>query len=140
VIGGLALTNVLSGFLPSGLNSGFIGYLASAAIAVVQGKVIGKVSKNGALGNDFMVGGLAYVAAQILNSFLPSVGSYTGISGGRGVGLLGGSNFFIPQVNIPGSMGSFMIPGNVTSAIGAAIPAAPASAGMGRLRRTGRLM
>jgi hypothetical protein len=134
VLGGIAVTKVLLSFVPASINTGIMGSLASAVIAVAQGKLIGKVAKNAALGDDFMVGGLAYTVATLLNQFFPSIGSYTGISG---MGLIGGSSFYVPQVNVGGgNMGQFVLP----SAVSGAIPMAPASAGMGRMRRTGRLM
>lgn len=134
VIGGVAVTKLLMGFVPATFTSGVLGYLATGVVAVAQGKLIGKVSKNSSLGNDFLVGGLAYLAAKILNDFFPSIGSYTGISG---MGMIGGSSFYVPQVNQPGSMGSFIVPGAV---MGAMPTMAPASGNLGRLRRTGRLM
>jgi hypothetical protein len=132
VIGGLAVTKVLVGFLPASLSSGILGYLATGAVAVLQGKAVGKVSKNASLGQDFMVGGLAYLAAKVLNDFLPSFGGYTGISG---MGLIGGSSFYTPQVNQSGNMGAFVLPSAITGAM-----AVPTSAGMGRARRQGRMM
>jgi hypothetical protein len=141
VLGGLAITKFLFGFVPSSFNTGFMGYLAAGIIGVAQGKLIGKAAKNEQLGNDLMVGGLAYAFALVLNSLFPSIGSYVGISGGRGMGLIGGSSFYVPQVNVPGSMGTFQVPGAVSGAIMGALPAAnTGNVGMGRLRRTGRLM
>jgi hypothetical protein len=141
VVGGVAVTKLLSGFLPAPLNSGVLSYIGIGAIAVLQGKLVGKFAKNGALGNDMMVGGLAYLAAKVLNDFFPSIGSYTGISGMRGMGLIGGSNFYVPQVNVNGSMGTFLVPGAVGGAIGASMAnMSAAKAGMGVMRRTGRLM
>ena len=135
VVGGLAVTKLLCGFLPAQLNSGILGYFSTAVVAVAQGKLVGKISKSTALGNDFMIGGLAYLAAKILNDFFPSIGGYTGISG---MGLIGGSSFYVPQVNQNGNMGAFVLPAAVSGAIPANVPTA--GAGVGRLRRTGRLM
>ena len=136
VVGGLAVTKILMGFVPSSFSGGVLGYLATGVVAVAQGKLVGKLSKNSTLGNDFMVGGLAYLAAKVLNDFFPSLGGYTGISG---MGLIGGGSFYNPQVNVNGSMGSFLVPGAVTSAMNT-FAAAPATASLGRLRRTGRIM
>ncbi len=135
VIGGVAVTKLLCGFLPASLATGPLGYISTGIIAVAQGKLVGKFSKNAQLGNDMMIGGLAYLAAKVLNDFFPSIGSYTGISG---MGLIGPSSFYNPQVNVNGSMGSFQVP----AAVMGAIPMAPAaaSASLGRLRRTGRVM
>lgn len=134
VIGGVAVTKLLMGFVPSQFTTGVLGYIATGVVAMAQGKLVGKVSKNASLGNDFSVGGFAYLAAKMLNDFFPSIGGYTGISG---MGMIGGSSFYVPQVNMPGSMGSFQVPSAVTGAIPMM---APASGSLGRLRRTGRLM
>ena len=136
VVGGVAVTKLLCGFLPASLNTGILGYLSTGVVAVAQGKLVGKFSKSTQLGNDMLVGGLAYLAAKVLNDFFPSIGAYTGISG---MGLIGGSSFYNPQVNRNGSMGSFLLPSAVSGAIGAAIPMQTAK-GMGVMRRTGRLM
>jgi len=136
VVGGVAVTKLLCGFLPASLNTGILGYLSTGVVAVAQGKLVGKFSKSAQLGNDMLVGGLAYLAAKVLNDFFPSIGAYTGISG---MGMIGGSSFYVPQVNRGGSMGSFLLPSAVSGAIGAAIPAQTAR-GMGVMRRTGRLM
>ena len=133
VVGGVAVTKVLSGFLPASFATGVLSYVGIGAIAVLQGKLVGKFSKSSQLGNDMMVGGLAYLAAKVLNDFFPSIGAYTGISG---MGLIGGSSFYNPQVNLNGSMGSFVVP----SAVMGAMPVMAASKGVGAMRRTGRLM
>lgn len=143
VIGGVALTKFLSGMVPASFNTGVMSYLATGVIAFAQGKLVGKIAKNESLGNDFLVGGLAFLAAKILNDFFPSIGTYVGIAGGRGMGLIGGSSFYVPQVNRNGSMGSFVVPGAVMGAIPPPATTAVSTAGMhgvGRLRRTGRLM
>jgi len=134
VAGGVAVTKFLCGFLPAQLGSGVLGYLSTAAVAVLQGKVVSKVSKNPALGNDMMIGGLAYLAAKVLNDFFPAFGAYTGISG---MGIIGSSSFYNPQVNINGNMGRFVVPAAVSGYVNASMPVAK---GVGSLRRTGRLM
>lgn len=135
VVGGVAVTKLLVGFLPATFSTGIIGYASIAAVAVLQGKGIGKITKNPSLGTDMMIGGLAYLTAKILSDFVPSIGHYTGISG---MGMIGPSSFYTPQVNQNGSMGSFVVPAAVQGAIPA--PVAPANAGVGRLRRMGRMM
>jgi hypothetical protein len=133
VLAGVGATKVLSGFLPAQFQSGLLGYAGIAAVAVAQGKLVGKVTKNTSFGNHMMVGGLAFLVAKILNDFMPSIGAYSGISG---MGLIGGSSFYNPQVNQGGNMGSFVVP----SAVSGAIPMAAPRAGVGSMRRTGRLM
>src|ERR1039458_368957 len=136
VVGGVAVTKLLCGFLPATFTTGFLNYFAIAAVAFAQGKLVSKFAKNEALGNDMMVGGLAYLTAKLLNDFFPSIGSYTGMSG---MGLIGGSSFYVPQVNRGGSMGQFMIPPAISSYVAGAMPV-PANKGVGSMRRTGRLM
>ena len=138
VIGGVAVTKLLSGFLPASFATGVLGYFGIGAVAFLQGKLVGKFSKSPALGNDMLVGGLAYLAAKVLNDFFPSIGSYTGMSG---MGLIGGSSFYSPQVNLNGNMGRFVVPSATMGAIGAGMAQQIATAkGVGSMRRTGRLM
>lgn len=137
VIGGMAVTKFASGLIPASFATGPMSYIATAVVAVAQGKIIGKVSRNPTLGNDMVVGGLALVAAKILNDYFPSIGAMTGISG---LGLIGGSSFYVPQVNLSGNMGAFVVPQAVMGAIPAPTANVGATGTLGRLRRTGRLM
>jgi len=137
-IGGIAVTKLLMGFVPTSFTGGVLGPIVSAVVAVAQGKLIGKVSKNSQLGDDFMVGGLMYAVATALNQFFPTAGTYTGISG---MGLIGGSSFYTPQVSVPGNMGQFVLPQMVS---GMAIAPGPqpntVAGGVGSVRRRGRLL
>ena len=135
VVGGVAVTKLLTGFLPAMFATGFMAYIGIGAIAVIQGKLVAKFAKSEALGNDMMVGGLAYLAAKVLNDFFPSIGAYTGMAG---MGMIGGNSFYVPQVNRAGSMGNFLIPPAISSYVAGAMPVA--HAGVGTMRRTGRLM
>lgn len=130
IIGGAAVTALLSKFIPGSLNNGFMGYVSKGIVAVLQGKLVGKMSGSRALGQDFMYGGLAYVALGVLSDMfglnLPGFGL-------RGMGLIAPSNFYVPQVNAPGSMGSFIRPSAVPSAY------VPPAGGMGNVRRGGRV-
>lgn len=136
VLGGVAVTRLLTGFLPAQLQTGILGYFGIGAVAVLQGKMIGKFTKSPALGTDMLVGGLAYLGAKILNDFLPSLGGYVGISG---MGMIGPSSFYTPQVNAGNSMGQFVAPAAVSQAIGARMPVV-ANSGVGSMRRRNRLM
>lgn len=136
VLAGLALTRTLSGFLPATFATGLLGYVGIGAVAVIQGKVAGKVLRQPQFGHYMMVGGLAYLINKIINDFMPSLGGYTGVSG---MGLIGGSSFYVPQVNQAGNMGSFMVPGAVMGALPSPTASGP-KVGVGVLRRTGRLM
>src|SRR5215467_5347883 len=135
VLGGLALTRTICTFVPAQFATGILGYAVTGAIAVGQGQLVGKISKNATLGHYFMVGGLAYMVNKILNDFIPQLGGYTGL------GLIGGSSFYVPQVNQNGSMGSFVLPQQVTGAISSAmVPPPTTTTGIRGLCRTGRLM
>ena len=137
-IGGIAVTKLLMGFVPTSFTGGVLGPIVSAVVAVAQGKLIGKVSKNSQLGDDFMVGGLMYAVATALNQFFPTAGSYTGISG---MGLIGGSSFYTPQVSVPGNMGQFVLPQMVSNmAIAPGPQPNMVAGGVGSVRRRGRMM
>lgn len=133
VIGGAAVTKVVTDKLPTALNGGFVGYLSTAVVAMLQGKLIGKVLKNPSLGQDMTIGGFTYLAIRVVNDFMPSLSLPFGLSGGRGMGLLAPSSFYLPQVNAPGSMSNFVVP--------AGIPVASATGmrGLGSARRVGRV-
>jgi hypothetical protein len=135
VVGGVAVTKLLTGFLPAMFSTGFMSYIGIGAIAVIQGKLVAKFANSPVLGNDMMVGGLAYLTAKILNDFFPTIGAYTGMAG---MGLIGGNSFYTPQINRAGSMGNFLIPPAISSYVAGAMPVA--SHGVGTMRRTGRLM
>ena len=137
VIGGATLTQLAMGFVPSSLNSGFLGYVSTGVVAMLQGKLVGKVFKNGQLGTDFTTGGLVYLAIKVINDFIPSLGGSLGLSGmgRRGMGLIAPGSFYLPQVNKMGSMGNYVLP----SAIPTFAPQAATGTGVGNMRRGGRL-
>ena len=138
IIGGALVTKIASGMLPSSLTTGVLGYLSIGIIALLQGKAIGKILKNPSLGNDMATGGYVYLALKIAGDYFPSLGLPFSLSG---MGLIGGSSFYTPQVNQPGSMGQFILP----AAVAGAIPPAVVGGGMKGLgagtsmRRVGRL-
>lgn len=149
VLGGAAVTSILTGFLPSNFTTGWMGYIATGVVAAVQGQVIGKVFKNQKLGNWLTVGGMVIVALKIAGDMGFQIPGLTTSSGTSGMGMITGSNFYVPQVNMPGSMASFVTPAGITGAI-PVMPAASAGAGMHGLgqqyhpgfrsmRRVGRL-
>ena len=141
IIGGATATKILMGFVPSALSQGFVGYFTTALVAYAGGRTIGKVAKSRELGNNLVIGGFVYLAIKVLNDYFPSIGGNLGLSGGRGMGLIAPSNFYVPQVNVPGSMGSFVPPPAVAAAM--ALPMAPPAAagmrGLGTTRRIGRV-
>ncbi len=135
IIGGATITSLIVGRLPVALGSGFAGYLSTAVVAMVQGQLIGKVLKNSKFGRDMTIGGFTALALKLVNDFVPGLGLGFGLSG-RGMGIITPSSFYVPQVNQPGSMASFVTP--------AGIPVAAPSNGMGGMgramaRRVGRM-
>lgn len=116
VIGGGAVTKLISDRLPLGLNTGFMGYIATAVVAILQGKLVGKVFKSPALGDDMVIGGFTYLALKVVQDLFPSFGTALPF-GLRGMGLLGSSNFYVPQVNQRGSMGSFLVPPGIPAPV-----------------------
>jgi hypothetical protein len=137
VLTGLALTKTISGFLPATFATGILGYIGIGAVAVIQGKVAGKILRQPQFGHWMMVGGLAYLLNKVLSDFMPTLGGYTGVSG---MGMIGGNSFYTPQVNLPGNMGAFVVPSAVMGALPSPTASAP-SVGVGYLRRrTARLM
>ncbi len=133
IVGGATVTKLIADRLPSGLTSGIVGYLTTGVVAFLQGKVVGKVFKNSSLGNDMVIGGFTYLAIKAVSEFVPGLSLPFGL---RGMGLLSPSSFYVPQVNAPGSMGSFVRPSAVPAPY---VPPANAMHGLGRTRRVGRV-
>lgn len=147
VLGGAAVVKVITSFLPSNLTTGYAGMATTGVAAVVTGQVAGKLLKNPQFGKWMTIGGLLIVALEVVNQFLPSLQLPFGLSSGTsGLGLISSSNYYVPQVNMPGSMASFVTPAGVT----AALPMVPAtgmsgiggpqfSPGLRTMRRIGRM-
>jgi hypothetical protein len=138
-LGGAIATGFLTGLLPANFTAGFTGYIATAIVAVLAGQLGGKILKSRSAGTFITVGGLMLVALPLFQQLFPTMNLPFTTAGTAGMGLITGSNFYVPQANLPGSMASFYLP--------AAIPTAPAvvpAAGMNGLgayrsfRRLGR--
>lgn len=149
VLGGAAITKVITGFLPATFMQGWTGYITTGVTAVVVGRGTGAMLKNRQLGNWMMIGGLLIVALEVMSQFFPTLQLPFGLSPGTaGMGLISSSNFYVPQVNLPGSMASFVTPAGVTGAI-PVVPATTSTAmhGLGQqfspgfrtMRRIGRM-
>lgn len=138
VIGGAGVTAAISSRLPMQFNSGFVGYLVSSAIAVMQGSLAGKLLKNKPLGDKMTLGGFAYVGLKILSDVAPELTAGLPI-GLRGMGVLTSSSFYSPQVNRANSMTRFMVPPAVSGAIASAGIPANGMGAIGRGRRIGRM-
>lgn len=86
-------------------------------------------------------------AIELSAQFFPALAlplSVTGGTSGSGMGLLTSSNFYVPQVNIPGSMATFVAPAAIPAPV--VVPAGGKMSGLGygypglrTVRRTGRL-
>jgi hypothetical protein len=113
-------------------------------VAVVAGQVAGGVLKNKQLGNWVTIGGLLIVGLKLMGQFFPNLQlPFTATSGTAGMGLLTSSNFYVPQVNVPGSMATFVTPAGIPVPV--AIPAAGMKGlgaqpitGLRSMRRVGR--
>lgn len=139
-IGGALVTSTVMSMVPAQFGSGIIGYVATAIVATLQGTAAGKILKNEALGSAMRTGGFVYLALKIAKDYFPGLNLGLSLSGIRGMGLIGGSSFYVPQVPLPGQMGNFVAPYGLTSAIGAGMMATPkAMNGLGTMRRVGRM-
>lgn len=150
VLGGAVVTALITGMLPSSMTTGTMGWITTAAAAVVLGQVVGRFSKNRSLGTFVTVGGLLLVALPLLSQMFPTLSLPFTTGGTHGLGLITSSNFYVPQVNMPGSMASFVTPAGVSAMIPAPV-SVPATAlrglgqgaspliGLRSARRTGRL-
>ena len=114
VLGGAAVTKILAGFLPASMATGFMGVVGTGVIAVAQCQVVGKLMRNRQLGNWMTIGGLVIAALELAGQFFPNLALPLSITGGTsGMGLLTSSNFYVPQVNVPGSMATFVNPASI---------------------------
>jgi hypothetical protein len=150
VLAGGAVTKILTSFLPTTLSTGWAGYLTTGLVAVVTGNVAGRMMKDKRFGNMMTIGGLLIVGLQIAGNVFPQLaGSLPfGLAttpGTSGMGLITSSNFYVPQVNMPGSMATFVPPAALPSPV--ALVPANGMRGLGQafhpgfrtLRRVGRL-
>lgn len=145
-VAGLLLTTTITktlttstGFIPS---TGIMAVLATGVVGFAQGMIVRQFNRS--LGTSMTIGGLAAAVYELLAQYFPAFTlPCPTTSGTSGLGLLTSSNFYVPQVNLPGSMASFVAP--------AAIPAPVVMSGgkmsglgygssqMRTFRRTGRL-
>ena len=146
VLGGAAVTTIITGMLPSSINTGWPGYIATGVAAVVQGQVFGKVFKNDKFGNWMTVGGLVILALKVANDMFPQLQLPLALTGNSssGMGLITSSNFYVPQVNLPGSMATFVTPAGIPVAAPVATTGGGKLSGLGyqglrTIRRVGRM-
>lgn len=115
VISGAMVTSFVTNMLPSSMNQGITGYIATAIVANLQGMAVGKILKNPTLGKNMTIGGYVYLSLKLANDFLPNLAGSFGI-GLRGLGIIGPSNFWTPQVPNAGNFGQFQQPAALTAA------------------------
>jgi hypothetical protein len=138
ILGGAVVTSLLVGMIPAQYTSGMMGMVATGIVAVVAGTVAGKVMRNPSIGRMVAVGGLLIVGLNVLQMLVPNLQlPFTTTSGTAGMGLISSSNFYVPQVNLPGSMASFVLP----AAIPGPVVATPSGTmnGLGSYRTVRRL-
>lgn len=128
IFGGAALTGAIAARVPGQLNSGIAGYLTTAVVAYAQGTLAGKLLKNPTLGKNMVTGGLIYLGLKIAGDLIPGLSLPFGLAG---MGAIAPSSFYVPQVPAGNSMINFQAP--------AGIPVAPATRGMARIARMGRM-
>jgi hypothetical protein len=102
------------------MTSGVMGYVATGITAVVLGQVAKKVTKSSSVGTFVTVGGLLLVALPLMAQLFPTL--QLPFTASHGMGLLTSSNFYVPQVNLPGSMASFVTPAGIPAPV--QVPAA----------------
>lgn len=131
IVGGAIVTKYVTDMLPASISSGIAGYVATAVVAVLQGKAIGKLLRNPTLGKNMTIGGFVYLSLRLAQDFLPSIGLPFRL------GIVGPSSFYTPQVPLNGNMGSFVPPAGMI----AAMPHPASASGMQGLtqRRVGRM-
>lgn len=148
VLGGAAVTKMLANLVPSSWTQGnpMVAGMITAGIAVLQGQGIGMLMKNPRMGLWWMTGGLVMAAIELSAQFFPALALPLSVTGGAsGMGLLTSSNFYVPQVNVPGSMATFIAPAAIPAPV--VVPAGGKMSGLGysaypgfrTVRRTGRL-
>jgi hypothetical protein len=104
---GVAATKALVPMLPDSLRgSQAMAVASSLAVAVAVGWAASKVDVK--IGSMVLFGGLMQAASVFLNSYVPPVGRFIGLSGGRGVGEFVPARFPVPQNPILQSGGGGM--------------------------------
>lgn len=124
VIGGAALTKLVTAMLPASFQTGILKYLATGVVAFGLGWGVGKVGKSPELGSNITVGGLTLLGLQVLSDFVPGIAAYSGLNVSGMGNLITPSSFYTPQVPMTGTMTQFVVPANV--------PAMAVSGGKGR--------
>jgi len=145
VIGGAIGSKYLTQLALGGNNTRVMGYGGNLIASIALGWAAGKVTKSKDFGVMVTVGGIAALVLRVLQDNT-SIGQYVNLSlagmgkaGDMGLGIIQDSSFPVPQVAVPGSMNSFVVPRQTRMAITAAQAQTAAmktagSGGMGRMQ------
>lgn len=98
VLGGAALTGIITGLLPANLTGGAMGLLVIGGVAYAQGMIVGNVTKNKALGDAMTIGGLTVLALNLISKFIPNAGGLLPI------GLKGLGHTYVDAKTLPPPM------------------------------------
>lgn len=137
VIGGAVATRYATQLALGGRNTGFIGYMGNAAMALLLGWATTKFMKSPQLGTMVTLGGFTGLALRLLSDLTP-IGQYVNLSlngvgkaGDTGIGLITDSTFFVPTVFENGSMTQAQMPNQIRQMVAAG----SVNKGMGSMRR-----
>ena len=115
IIGGAVATRYATQFILGGSNNGIMGYLGNAVSAFALGWGTGKLAGR-EMGTNVMIGGFVSTILRVITD-QTSLGKYINLSlqgagkgGDIGMGIIQDSSFSMPQVNMPGSMTTFVTP------------------------------
>lgn len=107
---GVAVTKAGVPMLPFNTTSQPLAVAGSVGVAFAAGWLASKFDPK--MGQAVLFGGLAQAASVFLNAFVPPVGSYLALRGGRGVGEFVPASFSVPQnpIMMTGGGGATMAP------------------------------
>lgn len=136
-------TKALSNVLPT---TGLMAVLSTAGVGAGIGFMVSRVNRR--FGGQMILGGLVLAVWELISQYFPALTLPFGVTAtatpvtttSGGMGLLTSSNFFVPQVNIPGSMATFVAPAAIPAPV---VVSGAKMSGLGQyprtMRRTGRL-
>ena len=132
IIGGAALTKLVTAMLPASFQTGILKYLGTGVVALGLGWGVKKFGSP-TLAENVTAGGLTLLGLQVLSDVVPGLAAYSGLSVSGMGNILASSSFYTPQVNSGNSMTRFVTPAGVTQAIPVAVSTHKGLKGMGRL-------
>ena len=98
IIGGAALTKLVTAMLPASFQTGILKYLGTGAVALGLGWGVKKFGSP-TLAENVTVGGLTLLGLQVLSDLVPGLAAYSGLSVSGMGNILASSSFYTPQVN-----------------------------------------